>query len=331
MRRHDANLGKIVRLESTPCVERTSFHLVDLEIELEDGTVLRLLLKDLGLKNLHETARRVKPGFLYEPLREIKTYQEILARHRLGTAHFYGAVVRPDEDRYWLFLEKVPGVRLSAGERRLRLAGCGPLAGTPAFPVPGENETLNRSAPLLQLRCRLLPAVARAGREVSIRRRLGRAVWESLADIYGRAIERLIRLPSTLIHGEFYASNILVEETREGCRICPVDWEMAAVGPGLIDLAALSSGAWAERERTEMAAAYHDALLSEGVARLPLRRFAPGPRRLPTPSRDPMVGMGARLVASAGECARLAGRGDRPGREDEDEMTGQTRVSADRA
>ena len=93
---------------------------------------------------------------------------------------------------------------------------------------------------------------------------LGRSVWESLVGIYDRAIERLIRLPSTLIHGEFYASNILVQETREGCRIRPVDWEMAAVGPGLIDLAALTSGAWAERERTEMAAAYHDALLSEG-------------------------------------------------------------------
>ena len=98
---------------------------------------------------------------------------------------------------------------------------------------------------------------------------LGRAVRESLVDTYGRAIERLIRLPSTLIHGEFYASNILVQETREGCRIRPVDWEMAAVGPGLIDLAALSSGAWAERERTEMAAAYHDALLSEGWPSFP--------------------------------------------------------------
>ena len=78
--RHNPNLGRIVRLESSPCADRTSFNLVDLEIELEDGSILRLLLKDLGMKNLHETARRVKPEFLYNPLREIKTYQEILAR-----------------------------------------------------------------------------------------------------------------------------------------------------------------------------------------------------------------------------------------------------------
>ena len=108
--------------KARPYADRTSFNLVDLEIELEDGSVLRLLLKDLGMKNLHETARRVKPGFLYDPLREIRTYQEILARDRLGTAHFYGAVVRPDEDRYWLFLEKIPGVRLCQVRRLLRLA-----------------------------------------------------------------------------------------------------------------------------------------------------------------------------------------------------------------
>ena len=76
------------------------------------GSVLRLLLKDLGIRNLHETARRVKPGFLYNPLREIKTYEGILGRKRLGTAHFYGAVVRPEEDLYWLFLEKISGLRL---------------------------------------------------------------------------------------------------------------------------------------------------------------------------------------------------------------------------
>src|ERR1700757_1180993 len=70
-RRHHPSFGRIIRLESRPYAERTSFHLVELEIELEEGSVLRLLLKDLGLKNAHETARRVKPGFLYQPLREI--------------------------------------------------------------------------------------------------------------------------------------------------------------------------------------------------------------------------------------------------------------------
>ena len=36
--RHDPTLGRIVRLESHPYDDRTSFHLLDLEIELEDGS-----------------------------------------------------------------------------------------------------------------------------------------------------------------------------------------------------------------------------------------------------------------------------------------------------
>jgi Phosphotransferase enzyme family len=268
LRRHNPDLGRIVRLDSRPCDDRTSFHLVDLKIDLEDGSALRLLLKDLGRGNLHETARRVKPDFLYNPLREIGTYRELLARDRLGTAHFYGAVVEPDEDRYWLFLEKIPGLRLcQVSSFSAWLEAARWLAHFHSR-FSAEAEILDRSAPLLHYDAafyRLWLERAEAFRSAG----LGRDAWASLVGSYDRAVERLIRLPSTLIHGEFYASNILVQEARECCRIRPVDWEMAAVGPGLIDLAALTSGAWAERERMEMAAAYHGTLLAKGWPGLP--------------------------------------------------------------
>ena len=266
---HNLELGKVVRLTSTLCDDWTSSSLVDLEIELENGTVLRMLLKDLGLENLHETARRIKPGFLYNPLREIKTYEEILAPHCLGTAHYYGAVVRSDEDRFWLFLEKISGLRICAvNDFCAWLEAARWLARLHAR-FMGEGNTLKRSVPLLQhdaafYRLWLERAVMFHSAEMT------QSVRESLECNFISAIERLIRLPSTLIHGEFFASNILVQETRAGWHIHPVDWEMAAVGPGLIDLAALSSGAWAESSRTEMAAAYHDALISEGAPCSPL-------------------------------------------------------------
>ncbi len=268
--RHHPDLGAIIRLESRPCVDRTSFHLVELELELDDASVLRLLLKDLGMKNAHELARRVKPRFLYDPLREIQTYQAILARGGLDTAHYYGAVVKPDQEIYWLLLEKIPGVRLSQlGGGTLWLQAARWLAHL-HFRFKGKGDSLSRSAPLLRYDAAFYRLwLERA--ETCLFIGLAPAVRESLVETYGRAIERLDRLPATLIHGEFYASNILVQETGDGCRIRPVDWEMAAVGPGLIDLAALSSGAWAERERTEMAAAYHDALLSLGWPAFPFK------------------------------------------------------------
>ena len=44
----------------------------------------------------------------------------------------------------------------------------------------------------------------------------------------------------------------------QSLRICPVDWEMAALGPGLIDLAALVSGNWSSDQRNSLAGAYFE-------------------------------------------------------------------------
>ena len=59
-----------------------------------------------------------------------------------------------------------------------------------------------------------------------------------------------------MIHGELYASNVLVDRAADGLRVCPVDWELAGIGPGLVDLAALTTG-WDEHERWQIALAYY--------------------------------------------------------------------------
>lgn len=61
-----------------------------------------------------------------------------------------------------------------------------------------------------------------------------------------------------MIHGEFYASNVLIAGDEASLRVAPVDWEMAARGPGLVDLVALTSGDWDEAERSSIVAAYGD-------------------------------------------------------------------------
>src|SRR5262249_13985070 len=90
------------------------------------------------------------------------------------------------------------------------------------------------------------------------RRRLG---W--LAARYERVVEVLVSLPRTLIHGEYYASNLLIQTECGPVRVCPVDWEMAAVGPGLIDLAALTAGRWTDTERAALCQAYRTAWPSQ--------------------------------------------------------------------
>lgn len=39
-------------------------------------------------------------------------------------------------------------------------------------------------------------------------------------------------------------------------RVCPIDWEMTGIAPGVLDFAALASGRWTETDRRTLAGAY---------------------------------------------------------------------------
>jgi Ser/Thr protein kinase RdoA (MazF antagonist) len=73
-------------------------------------------------------------------------------------------------------------------------------------------------------------------------------------------LDRLLGLPRAFVHGELYASNVIVQRQRsEPVQVKPVDWEMAGTGPFALDLAALLTG-WEGAERRAMCDAFHGAL-----------------------------------------------------------------------
>jgi thiamine kinase-like enzyme len=51
----------------------------------------------------------------------------------------------------------------------------------------------------------------------------------------------------------------MIEQRPSGLRVCPVDWETAAIGPGLMDLAALITG-WSDRSAADIATAYYSVM-----------------------------------------------------------------------
>jgi thiamine kinase-like enzyme len=76
-------------------------------------------------------------------------------------------------------------------------------------------------------------------------------------------LNRLDALPHAFVHGELYASNVIVQrEAAEPVRVKPVDWEMAGTGPFALDLAALATG-WTGEERLAICEAFRRALPSE--------------------------------------------------------------------
>jgi aminoglycoside phosphotransferase (APT) family kinase protein len=248
-------VGRIGRLDRRASEYCSSYTLEELDVELAGGAILQLMFKDLGRESLLGGARAAKPDFLYDPRREIEVYRRLLASQRLGTAACYAAVCDESAGRYWLFLERVDGLALKhTGELDAWQAAARWLARLHAIRRPTDDSYLMRHDVSL---FRLWPNRARhilaardvVGRDVRIR-------IDKLAAGYEAVVERLTALPVAVIHGEFYASNVLVA----GERVCPLDWEMAGVGPGLIDLAALTAGKWTDAKRAALAGAYHAAL-----------------------------------------------------------------------
>jgi hypothetical protein len=275
---------------SSCCIE-------NLEVELARGGRLSLVFKDLSPTALLVTAQEVRPQFFYDPLREIETYRTVLDPGRFGTAVCYGAIHHPESQRYWLFLERVRGPLLwqvgkietwrRAAQWIARLhtefslsrnsnpGNAGITTGnksilshkchTTGIPTDRPVKTAVRPSHLLNYDRQLFGLwLDRADRFLHARRAAQPAtVWRQfrhVANRYNHVIDRLVTLPRTFIHGEFYPSNIILRDAASNNHICPIDWEAAAIAPGLIDLTALTSGDWTPDQRQDLVSAYHEAL-----------------------------------------------------------------------
>jgi len=264
---------RIRKLRRRVSAYASSCAIENIDVALERGGRLNLVFKDLSPGARLKTADHVRPSFLYRPAREIEVYQRRLGRHRSGTATFYGAVVDEPRQRYWLFLERVRG-RLLWQFGRL---GVWESAARWLRRWHSLNEGMCLTPPrsmagLLQYDAafyRLWPerAVEHLRRNPAMGDRDGRRAFARMAERYERVVRSLCDLPRTLIHGECYPSNVIVRAGGARERICPIDWELAAVGPGAMDLAALTAGEWTETQRSSMIAAYRGAgLRREGGA-----------------------------------------------------------------
>jgi aminoglycoside phosphotransferase (APT) family kinase protein len=239
----------VTRLERRPSEYSSSFALEELDVALESGRELELMFKDVGRREPAVAA--AKPDFLYDPLREIEVYREVLEPAKLGTPRFHGA----DTERGWLFIERVRGVELfQVGSRATWEAVARWLAGAHAVLAAAAERApraIRYDREYLERWPRRALEHARARGDAEAEEVLTRVVHG-----YDDVVDRLLGLPTTLIHGEFYASNVLVDRFTDPIRTAPVDWEQAGVGPALVDLAALTAGRWTDEHREAIASAY---------------------------------------------------------------------------
>ena len=98
-----------------------------------------------------------------------------------------------------------------------------------------------------------------------------------LADVcrrYGKSIRKIMTtvgrdLPTTIVHGDFRLDNLFFASPQGGAPFAVIDWQIAARGGGIFDVAYFVSGTLPEAERRaterDIVKLYHDTLIGAGV------------------------------------------------------------------
>ena len=310
---------RVATIERRPFACRTSFAIDALEVTYDDGTHIDLLLKHLSWVALNDEVRLVKPRFLHNPRREVSAYREFLSCYGADAPRFLGASAPATTGCKAFLMEKVPGVALwqiadlTAWHQAARR-----LAALNGFFYSRPDLLSSRSAVDLlaydvrfhrhwahRASCFLAESdVALAGVRGPRRDRLF-ACYEGV-------IARLLAFPVTFIHGECYSSNVLACRDSESWRIWFVDWETAAIGPALMDLAA-TFGRNVERG-TENRSGARVSIGAAWRAGWIIRGAIPGrPEVLPAAPGDQVAWVVAALDAAGRPASGLARRGDLDG------------------
>ncbi len=218
------------------CELESSYETYVVTLNFTERPNLRVFLKDYG------SIRRPKGDLEARRERELFVYSDLLPAAGLDTARCYGSVWERSLGRYWLFLEFVEGtpLRYLDFEHWPRAAAWlgrvqGFFAQHPVKPeardiLLGHDNRFFTSTAERALRVvrETVPTVARG--------------LEAILDRYDHLVGAMSSQPRTLVHGAYRPEQILVDLKTEPRRFCPVDWELAALGSGIYDLAFFADG-----------------------------------------------------------------------------------------
>jgi aminoglycoside phosphotransferase (APT) family kinase protein len=224
-------------------IQRTKFHSCTsydayvVTVGLASGDEVRLFLKDFS------NSLRPKDGAKQRREREVFVYRDLLVGADLGTAGYYGSVMDEMAGRVWLLLEYVDGTPVGYTELGVGWApaaeGLGRLHGYFAPQVDrlrGCDYLVHHNADFLWATVdQALRSLAQIAPDMVAR-------LEGLVARYDPVVAVMTDQPVTLLQGGSRGSNILIRVASDPSRVCILDWEQAAFGPPLFDLAHLVDG-----------------------------------------------------------------------------------------
>ena len=244
----DVGLTSVLRSQATildrqPNAYASTFPSEIVRCQLGNGRELRLLCKYGGDHSMSLSGRTGhKGGVPYEAA----AYRHVLRTSRATTPKFYGAYKDVETGDTWLILEylddsvRLRKMRESSAAMGLAARWIGRFHNT-------TEERLSDASMRFLSRYDAEYYLGWARRTSLLAGHL-RHRFSWLTTLCGRfedVVALLLASPPTVIHGEYYPSNVLF---RAGT-VYPIDWESAAEAAGELDLATLTESWGAEIER----------------------------------------------------------------------------------
>ncbi len=226
---------KISSLMREPSPFATLFPAEVLSVLLESGDEISLFVKHLGSEQSDHPDKQRRD-------RETRIYEELLGDDDLPVPKYYGSNWNETTKRREIFLEYIDDWNLKYHDLEYWFIAARRLAQFHAYFATRAEKLLACDFLLRFDTCYLYEWADRAlsvlrDQSAELAAELARAVGS-----YDRVSEVLTRQPLTLVHNDLAPKNVLADRSSNPARICFVDWEMAGVGCGLMDLVDLKYG-----------------------------------------------------------------------------------------
>ncbi len=249
--------ARVIAMTREPSPFATVFPAEVLSISLEGGETPSLFVKHLGSEQADHPEKQCRD-------REVRIYEELLKDDGLPVARYYGTRWNESTQRREVFLEHINDWNLKYHELDHWFTSARRLAQFHAH-FAAQAERLRACDFLLRFDAtylndwahRALATVADQSAELA-------TALERVVCRYERVAQILAGQPVTLVHNDLAPKNVIVDRSCSPARTCFIDWEMAGVGCGLLDLVHLKYGFDPVNDQ-KMCTAYCEELAGTGL------------------------------------------------------------------
>ena len=253
----------IMRIQTQLSDYSSSFASYIISVQVAENREHTIFLKDFG------DYRRPLRQEQARPERELHVYREVLGDAGLGTANYYGSLWDESQERFWLFLEFVDGKPIKESGFEHWLAAVRWLGRLYDYSI--QNAQLLEGCTFLRRHDHHFFQGTAEAAHLAISR-FSPGLGDRLAPIlsgYIPLVQAMVSQPRVLVHGSYRREHILLDRRTQPPRLCPVDWEAAALGASLFDLAYLAEG-FTSPQLEEIIEVYRDQAAEYGIS-IPMR------------------------------------------------------------